>query len=396
MERIRVQAAQPYDVCIGSGILEEFPEFLRVRAGAASPAVGSSGAYTPALMIVTDGNVAAHYLKGLVRATEAAGFRVHTALFPPGESLKSERPLFSLLGCMVRKGLARDSIVIALGGGVIGDFAGFAASVYMRGCGFVQVPTSLLAQVDSSVGGKVGINLREGKNLVGSFYSPLTVVCDTDTLKTLPEREMVSGLAEVVKYGLIRDASLFGALEGAFRGSPVGRDGRLSPQVVKERLLEDGTLLGSLVTGSVRIKSEVVGADEREAGLRMTLNFGHTFGHALEQLTGYRRYLHGEAVLLGMKMAVELSAASGMLQAAERERALGFLDIFRVPSVKGIDAAAMLAQMGRDKKKKAGSLRFVLLRGIGAAEIAPGVDPSAVIESVEAVRDRRAPPAAHR
>jgi 3-dehydroquinate synthase len=396
VERIRVRAAQPYDVCVGSGLLKKLPEFLGTPEKAAHPSAGLSGAPAAVLMIVTDRNVAPRYLGGIVRETEAAGHRVHTALFPPGESLKSERPLFSLLGDMVRKGLARDSIVIALGGGVIGDFAGFAASVYMRGCGFVQVPTSLLAQVDSSVGGKVGINLREGKNLVGSFYSPLSVVCDTDTLKTLPDREMVSGLAEVVKYGLIRDASLFAMLEGAFRNSPVGKDGCISPRGVKERLLEDGSLLGSLVTGSVRIKSEVVGADERETGLRMILNFGHTFGHALEQLTGYRRYLHGEAVLLGMKMAAVLSAASGRLQAAEKERVLGFLDLFGVPSVKGIDADAALAQMGRDKKKKAGSLRFVLLRGIGAAEIAPGVDASAVIASVEAVRDRRTHPAALR
>jgi len=343
-------------------------------------------------MIVTDRNVASHCLGGLVRETEAAGCRVHTAIFPPGESLKSGRPLFSLLGGMVRKGLSRDSIVVALGGGVIGDFAGFAASVYMRGCGFVQAPTSLLAQVDSSVGGKVGINLREGKNLVGSFYSPLSVVCDTDTLKTLPDRELVSGLAEVVKYGLIRDASLFALLENVFGSLPVGQNGRLLAGAVKERLLRDDALLGALVTASVRIKSEVVGADERETGLRMILNFGHTFGHALEQLSGYRRYLHGEAVLQGMKMAVRLSAASGRLQAAEKERVLRFLDLFRVPSVKGLDADAFLAQMGRDKKKKAGSLRFVLLRGIGEADVTRDVDASAVIESVEAASGRRAHP----
>jgi 3-dehydroquinate synthase len=382
MERIRVHSERPYDVCIGRGILGKLPEFLGMRAAT--------------LMIVTDRNVASNYLAGLVHDAEAAGCAVHTAIFPPGESLKSERPLFSLLGGMARRGLARDSIVVALGGGVIGDFAGFAASVYMRGCGFVQVPTSLLAQVDSSVGGKVGINLREGKNLVGSFYSPLSVVCDTNTLKTLPDREIVSGLAEVVKYGLIRDASLFALLEDTFRNSPVGKDGRLWPGAVKERLLEDDALLRTLVTGSVRIKSEIVGADEREGGLRMILNFGHTFGHALEQLTGYRRYLHGEAVLQGMKMAVGLSAASGRLQAAERERALRFLDLFRVPSAKAIDAGAILAQMGRDKKKRAGSLRFVLLRGIGEAEVTRDVESSAVIESVEAGRDRRSRPSALR
>jgi 3-dehydroquinate synthase len=343
-------------------------------------------------MIVTDRNAGSHYLEGIVRETEAAGFRVHTAVFPPGESLKSERPLFSLLGGMVKNGLSRDSIVVALGGGVIGDFAGFAASVYMRGCGFVQAPTTLLAQVDSSVGGKVGINLREGKNLVGSFYSPISVVCDTDTLKTLPDRELVSGLAEVVKYGLIRDASLFGLLENAFRSLPAGNDGRLPAGAVGERLRRDDALLGTLVSSSVRIKSEVVGADERETGLRMILNFGHTFGHALEQLTGYRRYLHGEAVLQGMKMAVRLSAASGSLRAADEERALRFLDLFGVPPLKGLDPAAILAQMGRDKKKKAGSLRFVLLRGIGEAEVASDVDASAVIASVDAERDRRSRP----
>jgi 3-dehydroquinate synthase len=379
MERIGVRAAQPYDVCIGRGILRRLPDIL-CRSSRAP------------LLVVTDRNVAPHYLEMLVRDLKAAGHTAHTAVFPPGEPLKSERPLFSLLGEMVRKGLARDSTVIALGGGVIGDFAGFAASVYMRGCGFVQVPTSLLAQVDSSVGGKVGINLREGKNLVGSFYSPLFVLCDTDSLDTLPDREMVSGLAEVVKYGLIRDPSLFAALEEAFRKSPVERDGCVSPRGVKERLLEDRDLLVSLVTGSVRIKSEIVGADEREAGLRMILNFGHTFGHAVEQLTGYRRYLHGEAVLLGMKMAAELSAASGRLEAAEKERALRLLDLFRIPSPKGLKADALLAQMGRDKKKKAGTVHFALIRGIGAAEIAPGVDGSAVMKSIESVLERRAGP----
>jgi 3-dehydroquinate synthase len=396
MERIRVSAERPYDVLVGSGILKMLPEFLDAPEKPAHPPAGPSGVPASELMIVTDRNIALLYLEGLVRETEAAGHRVHTAVFPPGEPLKSERPLFSLLGSMVRRGLGRDAIVVALGGGVIGDFAGFAASVYMRGCGFIQVPTSLLAQVDSSVGGKVGINLREGKNLVGSFYSPLTVFCDTDTLKSLPDREMVSGLAEVVKYGLIRDASLFYTLEKAFADIPVGSDGRLSPRGVKERLIEDGELLVSLVTGSVRIKSEVVGADEREAGLRMILNFGHTFGHALEQLTGYRRYLHGEAVLLGMKMAAELSAASGRLRNAEKERVLGFLDRFGVPSAKGVPADGMLEQMGRDKKKKAGSLRFVLLRGIGDAEITGGVEASAVVGSVKAVTDRLARPASPR
>jgi 3-dehydroquinate synthase len=385
METIRVQAARPYDVRIGRGILGRLPEFLGPGAGDGSTGAGT-GAPKTALMIVTDRNVAAKYLKRSAKEMQDAGYTVHTAIFPPGESLKSERPLFALLRLMVRKGLARDSIVIALGGGVIGDFAGFAASVYMRGCGLVQAPTSLLAQVDSSVGGKVGINLHEGKNLVGSFYGPLSVVCDTDTLKTLPDREFVSGLAEVVKCGLIRDATLFALLEKAFLNCPVEKDGLLSPGSVKKRLLEDEALLGTLVTASVRIKSEVVGADERETGLRMVLNFGHTFGHALEQLTGYRRYLHGEAVFQGMRMAVELSAASGSLGAADKERALRFLDLFRVPSPGGIEAGAILEQMGRDKKKKAGSLRYVLLRGIGAAEVTRDVGESAVVASVEAAR----------
>jgi 3-dehydroquinate synthase len=383
METIRVRAAKPYDVRIGRGILGTLPDIL-FPAGSDAPA--------EPLMIVTDGNVAPRYLEGLERGFDAAGHPAHAAVFSAGEPLKSGRALFALLSRMARAGLSRDSIVVALGGGVVGDFAGFAASVYMRGCGFVQAPTSLLAQVDSSVGGKVGVNLREGKNLVGSFHSPLCVVCDTATLGSLPDREMVSGLAEVVKYGLIRDASLFETLENAFRDAPGGISrggaGRMPPGGVRERLLGDGALLDSLVARSVRMKSEIVGEDERETGLRMILNFGHTFGHALEQLTGYRRYLHGEAVLVGMKMAVELSASAGTLPPADRERALAFLDLFRVPPLGRIDCDAMVSQMGRDKKKKAGEIRFVLLRGIGEAEIVAGVGESAVVESVRAVRDR--------
>jgi len=391
MEKVRIRASHQYDVCIGRGILGGLPGLLG-ESGPGGPGrgrlgSGPDGELAPPspdpLLVVSDRAVARFYLGGVEAGLAKAGYSVRTAVFQGGERLKNERSLSSLLRIMAREGLTRDSIVLALGGGVVGDFAGFAASIFMRGCGFVQVPTTLLAQVDSSVGGKVGINLEQGKNLVGSFHHPLLVVCDTGTLATLPGREVVSGLAEVIKYGLIRDRVIFERIEETFHGWNLkGKGGRVTPASVKEAVLGDEDFLRFLIRRSVEIKGEVVGADERERSLRMVLNFGHTFGHAIEQITRYRRFLHGEAVFVGMKMAVGLSRLAGLLAPSDETRILALLDIFPIPLAGRIDAEALYAQMGRDKKMKGGAIHFVLLDGIGKAAIVPGVEKGKVIESI--------------
>jgi len=378
LEKIRINGAPPYDVHIGWGILNNAAELFKSEAGA-SP---------EPLFIVTDRNVARFHLELLRGHLTRSGFEVRSAVLKAGERTKSSRSLFRLLASMVRHGLKRDSIVIGLGGGVIGDLAGFAASIYMRGCRYVQIPTTLLAQVDSSVGGKVGINLREGKNLAGSFYNPLFVLCDAALLKTLEEREMVSGLAEVVKYGLIADRDLFQQLAEALKECSPEGENKASARGIKERLLTSGELLIRLIRRSVEIKGMVVQQDERESGLRMILNFGHTFGHAVEQLFAYRRFLHGEAVILGMKIAVELSCTSGFIGEADRLRVLNLLDIFPLPNTAGLKPEKIFSQMGRDKKVRGGKLHYVVLKEIGKAEPVSDIKSEPVLESIERVLER--------
>jgi 3-dehydroquinate synthase len=377
MDAIETGGDFPYTIHVGDRITGEFPTILKEK-------LHGMKFRESQLCILTDRNVARHHLHPLASALKKNGFKVSRVIERPGESLKSGSRLLKLLRTMVKRGLTRDSTILALGGGVIGDFAGFAASVYMRGCNLVHIPTTLLAQVDSSIGGKVGINLPEGKNLVGSFYSPLFVFCDIDSLHTLPAREFSSGFAEIVKYGLIWKADLFERLEEFFlstqhNGLPLGVQG------VKTAALENRDFLREIIMESARIKTEVVNADEREQGLRMILNFGHTFGHALEQITGYRRYLHGEAVFLGMAMAVELSAAMGLLDDARKDRVLRILSHFELPRVKNVSGVRLFKRMGRDKKRRGGALHFIVLEDIGKAAIRKDIPESMVLECIEAV-----------
>ncbi len=378
MQTITAGGGAPYQIHVGSGILKDLPRILR-------EALKERKFQETRAHIVTDRNVARQHLHPLTAALKRAGFSVSKTVFPAGENLKSNAPLHRLLRSMVKQGLTRDSTVIALGGGVIGDFAGYAASVYMRGCHLVQVPTSLLAQVDSSIGGKVGINLPEGKNLVGSFYIPLFTLSDTHTLGTLPHREFSSGLAEIVKYGLIRDGRLFARIEGFFSSYLMENTYRLTTKMIQTLILKDREFLNWLIIDSARIKAEIVQADEREQGLRMILNFGHTFGHALEQVTRYRRYLHGEAVFLGMRMAALLSSSLGLIKEDEVERITGVLSLFPLPRAKGPSSKKLFTAIGSDKKKRGGSIHYVVLERIGRAVTKTGIPDRLVQECIERV-----------
>lgn len=377
MKTIPVKARLPYTVYIGENILKEIPLLIedypkkKFRKGTL-------------VFIVSDKNVSRLYMKSVTRPLKKNGFRVRNAVLSGGEKRKNHGSLYKLYRFMVRHGLTRDSLVIALGGGVIGDLAGYAASTYMRGCSLVQVPTSLLAQVDSSIGGKVGINMKEGKNLIGSFFHPLFVVSDVDTLKSLPPREFVSGLSEIIKSGLIFNETLFSLIRSLVKNQK-DKGETLSDSEVKKLFLSERDLLYDIIVKSVKIKADIVGSDERENDLRMILNFGHTFGHALESATRYKRFLHGEAVLFGMKIASDLSCALGMIDASKREAIFELVDMFRLPSVKGISARSLLSLIERDKKKRDGKVHYVLLKDIGYAITQTDIDKRMILASIDKI-----------
>ena len=304
------------------------------------------------VLVVTNETVGPIYLKPLKNLL--AGSRVATVVLPDGEQHKTMTTVNRVLDALVEARYGRDSVVIALGGGVVGDIAGFAASIYQRGVDFIQVPTTLLAQVDSAVGGKTGVNHPGGKNLLGAFHQPLCVLVDTDTLQTLPDRELSAGLAEVVKYGLIADAALFGWLE----------------EHAEALVRRDPAALRHVIRRSCELKAEVVGQDEHERGRRALLNLGHTFGHAIELEAGYGEWLHGEAVAAGTCMAAEFSARLGTLELPAVERIRQLFRALHLPvSPPPADPGQFLAAMSMDKKVLAGQIRLVLLDGIGAARI---------------------------
>jgi 3-dehydroquinate synthase len=357
MQTVRVALGpRSYPIHIGSGLAR--------RADLIVPALPQRRA-----AIVTNTTVARLHLEPLAAALAAAGVACVRIVVPDGEDHKDWATLDTVFDALLEHRCDRQTAIVALGGGVIGDLAGFAAATYQRGVPFVQVPTTLLAQVDSSVGGKTAINHPRGKNMVGAFHQPLVVVADMDTLATLPDRELRAGLAEVIKHGAIRDAGLFAWLE-----------------VNVERLLaRESDALAHVVKRSVEIKAEVVAADERESGERVLLNFGHTFGHAIEAGVGYGSWLHGEAVGAGMAMAADLSARVGLLDGASVERLRRVLERAGLP-VAGprLDADRYVELMAVDKKARAGRTPFILLERLGTAVIRSDVAPEAVRATLDA------------
>jgi 3-dehydroquinate synthase len=308
--------------------------------------------------IITNSTVAPLYLAGLRQALEKTGVTVVPVVLPDGEAYKNWETLNTIFDTLIENRCERGITIVALGGGVIGDLAGFAAAVYLRGVPFIQVPTTLLAQVDSAVGGKTAINHPLGKNMIGAFYQPLAVIADTDTLTTLPDRELSAGIAEVIKYGLVRDANFFDWLEANMD--------RLTAR--------DPEALGYAIERSCRNKAEVVALDERETGPRALLNYGHTFGHAIEAGLGFGTWLHGEAVAAGMVLAAKLAERMGLMGRQDVARIVALLRRAKLP-VEGPDFGAerYLELMGHDKKVEGGKVRFVLLRRIGEAFIAERV-----------------------
>jgi 3-dehydroquinate synthase len=348
--------ARSYEIVIGRGLLPS----LGQRIAALRPGARAA--------IVTDATVARHHLAAAQSALAAAGIGATPVTVPAGEGSKSFPVLAEVCEALIAARIERGDIVVALGGGVIGDLAGFAAAVVRRGLDYVQVPTTLLAQVDSSVGGKTAIDSSHGKNLVGAFHQPILVVADTALLDTLAPREFRAGYAEVAKYGLIGDAAFFAWLDANWRDVFAG-----------------GPAREHAIAVCCRMKAAIVGRDERESGERALLNLGHTFGHALEAAAGFSgRLLHGEAISLGMALAFEFSARRGLLPAPEAARAARHLAATGLPThlsevtggVPGVDR--LMDLIAQDKKVKRGKLTFILARGIGEAFIAPDVDAAEV------------------
>lgn len=346
-------AARSYPIHTGPGLLNR-PELWR-------PLLSGRQA-----LVITDDNVAPHYLQ---RVREGLHDRDHAVLvLPPGEQEKTLARFGEAIDALARLRANRDATVIALGGGVVGDLAGFAAACWMRGIAFVQMPTTLLAMVDSSVGGKTAVDLPQGKNLVGAFHQPRAVIADTDTLATLPPRELRAGLAEVVKYGAIFDAGFLDWLDAH----------------ADALLTRDADTLGEAILRCCRYKADVVALDETEQGERALLNFGHTFGHALETAAGYDRYRHGEAVAVGMVVAARLSAQLGRAPAADCERLSALLQRFGLPVQvpTGFAADDLLALMRLDKKTLSGRLRLILWQHAGKAETVAGVADADILAAL--------------
>ncbi len=347
-----------YEILIGPGVLDQAGRLIADMGGRQH------------ICILTDENVARLHLKALQTALESAGLTSDALILPAGESTKCWAQLERSVEWLLSEKVERGDVVVAFGGGVIGDLAGFAAAILRRGVRFVQIPTSLLAQVDSSVGGKTGINSPSGKNLIGAFHQPSLVLADTTLLGTLPPRDFLAGYGEVVKYGLLGDAQFFDWLEAQ---GPALASGDMEARV-------------RAVQRSCEMKAGIVQRDETEQGDRALLNLGHTFCHALEAATGYSdRLLHGEGVAIGCALAFELSARLGLCSQEDPSRVRAHLrDMGMKVDIRDIsgdlpDAAGLLALMGQDKKVKDGKLRFILARGIGDAFITSDVPPEAVL-----------------
>ena len=357
MEKIHVDLGEhSYDISIGASLLRT-DNTLREKIQGRQ------------VFVVSNQMVAYHHLDSVLRQLEGIHTDVH--LMPDGEQFKTLQTLEAIIGDLLAKGHNRSTTIVALGGGVVGDTAGYAAATYQRGVPFIQVPTTLLSQVDSSVGGKTAVNHKLGKNMIGAFYQPKGVYIDTDTLKTLPKKELSAGLAEVIKHGVLADSDYFGMVE---------RD-------IGQLLQKDESALIRAIKGSCEIKAAVVAEDERESGKRALLNFGHTFAHAIETGMGYGQWLHGEAVGAGMVMAADLSARLGRCSRDDAQRIKALVENAGLP-IAGppeVGTDAMLAFMAKDKKATDEGLRFVLIAGgIGATEIAQDVPVSLLRETLEA------------
>jgi 3-dehydroquinate synthase len=355
-----------YDIHVGTGLLVKAGELIR-------PLMTH-----PRAVVITDKNVEKHWLTPLQASFDAAGINHQSIVLDAGEQTKDYAHAEELTGRLLDARVERSTMLIALGGGVVGDLVGFAAAITLRGLGFIQIPTTLLSQVDSSVGGKTGINMPQGKNLIGAFHQPRLVLADVDALDTLPPREIRSGYAEVVKYGLINDAEFFAWLDSNSQQIIDGKD-------------EDGAdARQHAVVTSCKAKAAIVSEDETEQGARALLNLGHTFGHSLEAKTGYGDALnHGEAIAIGLVMAFDLSVRMGICPAEDRDRVRDHLENAGLPiSLRGLvdngwSASELIDLMGQDKKVTAGELTFVLARGIGNSFITDEVDVTDVAAVLE-------------
>ncbi len=360
MERITVTLGErSYPITIAAGLFNDAAAFWPLKAG--DPA-----------MLVTNETLAPLYLTPLRQRLEEAGVKVDQVILPDGEQYKTLAVMDQVFTALLQKPHGRDTTLVALGGGVIGDLTGFAAASYQRGVRFIQVPTTLLSQVDSSVGGKTAVNHPLGKNMIGAFYQPASVVIDLDCLRSLPPRELASGMAEVIKYGIILDADFFNWLE----------------QNLDALMALDGEALAYCIRRCCELKADVVAADERETGLRALLNLGHTYGHAIEAQMGYGNWLHGEAVAAGMVMAARTAERLGQFSAAETDRIIALLVRAGLPVTGPQEMAAQdyLPHMMRDKKVLAGELRLVLPLAIGKAEVRSGVAHDIVLAAINDCR----------
>ena len=352
---VRVNLAErSYDILIGRGLIAQCGSFVSQR-------LKSTHA-----VVITDDHVRAPHADAVTSALSAEGIRSDLVIVPAGEPSKSLAEAERLYSKLVELRADRKSVIVAVGGGVVGDLAGFVAATFVRGLAFVQVPTTIVAQVDSSVGGKVGINLPLAKNMVGAFWQPAGVLIDTAVLDTLPEREYLSGLAEVVKYGVILDADFFAYLE----------------QHAAEIRQRQADVLAHIIQRSCQLKASIVEQDERETtGLRAILNYGHTFAHAIETVAGYGKYLHGEAVAIGMVYAAELALRLGRIDDSLPKRQENLLAALGLPvQAAGLDPDALLAAMQRDKKVEHGRLKFVLPNRLGHVELVGQIDAALVRE----------------
>lgn len=358
MKTVRVNlGADSYSIYIDSGVLAQADLIQSVI-------------HTRQVCIVSNQVIADLYLPqlkdSLLKNNELS---IETVILPDGEPHKNQQSLDAIHDCLIEKQFSRDCVLIALGGGIVGDITGYAAATYQRGVDFIQIPTTLLAQVDSSVGGKTGINHRLGKNLIGAFHQPKAVFIDTDVLKSLPPREIGAGMAEVIKYGLIRDKAFLGRLD----------------TILDEAMALNSDYMAEIIQLSCQHKANVVENDEKEKGERATLNLGHTFGHAIEALTEYKHYLHGEAVAIGTMMALDLSHTLGWINDSE----VAFVEqLFQrancpITLTQPLSAQAIRAAMQRDKKVAAGQLKLILLAALGQAVIRNDIDEELVLQTIQ-------------